>query len=249
MKRTENLRKAAALLTAMAGFAISASASITADTTLQQSVESKLKNKEFKQVIVESRNGVVTLTGTVDKYQAKVDAEKKARKIDNVKEVDDQIQVAGRRVPDSELQAVLNRKLADDRWGYGHVFNHVVATVQDGTVILDGAVRWQPDKDSALSLVNNQDGVKDVVDRVKILPTSFNDDELRARVFRALYGDTVLSRYGTDPQMPIRIVVNNGQVSLYGTVQSEMDKNIAGIRANQVFGAFSVQNHLVVNKG
>ena len=47
---------------------------------------------------------------------------------------------------------------------------------------------------------------------------------------------------------PIRIVVTNGQLTLYGTVESKMDKEIAGIRANQVFGVFSVQNNLEVEK-
>jgi osmotically-inducible protein OsmY len=43
--------------------------------------------------------------------------------------------------------------------------------------------------------------------------------------------------------------VDNGKLSLYGAVASTMDKQIAGIRANQVFGAFSVQNNLEVVKG
>lgn len=245
----KNILKSAVLLTAVAGFALAGSASVTSDSTLQQEIQNKLKNKQFKQVAVESKNGVVTLTGSVDKYAAKMDAEKKAKKIANVKEVDDEIQVVGKQVPDAVLQNTLNRKLAYDRWGYGHVFNEVTATVSDGKVVLDGEVRWQPDKDSALAVVDYQDGVKDVVDRIKILPTSISDDELRAREFRALYGDSVLSRYGSDPMSPIRIVVANGHVSLYGTVQSETDKNIAFIRANSVFGAFSVENHLMVNKG
>jgi hyperosmotically inducible periplasmic protein len=249
MKDTRILVKGALLLAALAGFALTGSASVGADSTLQENVQNKLKNKEFKAVVVESNNGIVTLKGSVDKYQAKLDAEKKARKTANVKEVDDQIQVEGKALSDAELQTILNRKLAYDRWGYGHVFNNVVATVKDGAVTLDGEVRWQPDKASALGLVDNEPGVKDVVDRIKILPTSIFDDQLRAREFRALYGDPNLGRYGIDPAAPIRIVVSNGHVALYGTVQSEMDKDIAGIRANGVFGAFSVENHLVVSKG
>lgn len=249
MKDFKTLVKSALLLVSVAGFAVAGSASATSDSTLQQQVQSKLNGKQFQQVSVRSNNGIVTLTGTVNKYQAKVDAEKKARKMAGVKEVDDEIQVATKDVPDAQLQATLNRKLSYDRWGYGHVFNNVVATVQNGAVTLDGEVRWQPDKDSALALVNNQPGVKDVVDRIKILPTSISDDELRAAEYRALYGDAVLGRYGVDPAAPIRIVVDNGHVKLYGTVLSEADKNIAGIRANGVFGAFSVENHLVVNKG
>jgi osmotically-inducible protein OsmY len=249
MKDPKLVVKAALLLAAVAGFALTSSAAAAGDSDLQESVQSKLKNKEFQQVTVSSNNAVVTLKGSVDTYQAKVDAEKKARKVGNVKEVDDEIQVAGKEIPDAELQATLNRKLAYDRWGYGHVYNYIIATVEDGKVTLEGDARWQPDKESALALVSTQPGVKDVVDQIKILPTSISDDRLRAREFRVLYGDSMLSRYGSDPKAPIRIVVDNGHVKLYGTVQSEADKDIAFIRANGVAGAFSVENHLVVNKG
>jgi hyperosmotically inducible protein len=245
----KKIAQLATLFAAVAGFALTSAASVTADSALQQEIQSKLKNKQFSQVTVASQNGIVTLTGTVDKYQAKVDAEKKARKLSGVKEVDDQIEVAGKRVPDAVLQQTLNRKLSYDRFGYGHVFNNLVATVNDGTVTLDGQVRWDPDKASALALVSNQDGVKDVIDRVKVLPTSISDDDLRVRVYRALYGDSSLAKYGMDPASPIRIVVDNGHVALYGSVISQADKNIAGLRANGVFGAFTVENHLTVNKG
>ena len=66
---------------------------------------------------------------------------------------------------------------------------------------------------------------------------------------RTIYRDPTLSRYASDPAKPIRIVVDNGKLSLYGTVATAMDKQVAGIRANQVFGVFSVQNNLEVVKG
>jgi osmotically-inducible protein OsmY len=62
---------------------------------------------------------------------------------------------------------------------------------------------------------------------------------------RAIYGDPVLSRYAMDPQAPIRIIVDRGHVTLYGVVDNALDKQVAGMRANQVFGAFSVDNELV----
>jgi osmotically-inducible protein OsmY len=45
---------------------------------------------------------------------------------------------------------------------------------------------------------------------------------------------------------PIHIVVNNGKVTLEGVVDSESDKNVAGIRAKEVPGTFGVQNNLRV---
>jgi osmotically-inducible protein OsmY len=99
----------------------------------------------------------------------------------------------------------------------------------------------------ALDIVARTPGVKDVVNEVKVLPVSIFDDSIRVRTARAIYRDSVLGRYASDPAHPIRIVVDHGHVTLYGTVESTMDKNIAGIRANSVPGAFSVENKLVVN--
>src|SRR5256885_8000190 len=93
------------------------------------------------------------------------------------------------------------------RVGYGHVFNSVTLGVKDGVVTLGGEVINYPDRDSAISLVQNEPGVKDVVANIKVLPTSIFDDQLRLRLARMIYGDPVLSRYAIDPQAPIRIVV------------------------------------------
>jgi osmotically-inducible protein OsmY len=51
---------------------------------------------------------------------------------------------------------------------------------------------------------------------------------------------------GTQPS--IRILVKNGNVTLAGVVSSETDRNLAGIRANQVPGVFSVSNELAVER-
>jgi osmotically-inducible protein OsmY len=56
----------------------------------------------------------------------------------------------------------------------------------------------------------------------------------------------VLSKYAIDPARPIRIIVENGHITLYGVVDNTMDKTVAGIRANQIPGAFSVENKLEV---
>ena len=66
------------------------------------------------------------------------------------------------------------------------------------------------------------------------------------RLTRAPYGSPTLQRYAMDPQKPIRIVVDNGKVTLLGVVDSDMDKQIAGVQANSVPGVFSVDNQLLV---
>jgi osmotically-inducible protein OsmY len=72
------------------------------------------------------------------------------------------------------------------------------------------------------------------------------DDDIRIRVARAIYGNPALTRYANDPQAPIRIVVENGHVTLYGVVDSQMDKQIAETQAKSVPNVFSVDNKLVI---
>jgi hyperosmotically inducible periplasmic protein len=220
------------------------------DDAIQTRVAQELaKRQEFRNIQKTTEDGIVTLTGTVDLYQQKQNATKKVRKLANVQGVRNLITVAGATVPDAELAAKLDRKLYYDRIGYDNQFNFVSASVKDGVVTLSGDTRTEVSRDSALAIVNTTPGVKDVANEIKVAPVSNFDDRIRISAMRAIYRDPVLSRYAIDPARPIRIVVENGHLSLYGTVASTMDKNIAGIRANQVFGAFSVQNNLEVVKG
>jgi len=219
------------------------------DQQIQQAASQKIHEaKQLQRVRSSVEDGIVSLTGTVDLYQDKLDAAKKVRKLAYVNGVRNQIAVAGETVPDGQLQQKLAKKLAYDRVGYyDNAFNYVAIAVKDGVVTLTGDTVWDVPKDSALAIVARTPGVKDVVNEVKVLPTSIFDDNLRVRMARVIYRDSVLGRYATDPVDPIRIVVDNGHVTLYGTVQSTMDKNIAGIRAGSVPGAFSVENKLVVD--
>jgi len=121
--------------------------------------------------------------------------------------------------------------------------------LKDGVVTLGGQTYNDVGRDSALALAERMPGVKDIVNEVKVSPVSMFDDNIRRRAVRAIYAYGPLGKYAIDPARPIRIIVENGHVSLYGTVISPMDKQIAGMRANQVFGAFSVQNNLVVDNG
>jgi osmotically-inducible protein OsmY len=216
------------------------------DNDIQAQVTKRLADKkQFRNVQSAVDDGIVTLTGTVDLYQQKLDAAKRVRKAEHVDGVRNLIDVASS-APDRELAAKLDRKLHYDRIGYDNLFNYVTVSVDEGVVTLTGETMNDVGRDSALSLVRNTPGVNDVVDQIRVAPASNFDDRIRVAATRAIYNDPVLSRYGSDPAAPIRIVVSNGHLALYGTVENAMDKAIAGIRAGEVFGVFSVQNNLQV---
>jgi len=217
------------------------------DNQLQSAVMQKLGAKsQFSNVQANVEDGVVTLTGTVGLYQQKLDAAKLAKKAPKSQGVRNLIAVAGADVPDAQLAQKLGTKMLYVRNGYDSTFDFFAVNVQDGVVTVEGQDRTGVGHDEALADIANMPGVKDVIDNITIAPVSPFDDGLRLRAMRAIYRDPVLSRYAMDPARPIRIIVSNGHITLYGAVDSNADKNIAGIRANQIFGAFSVQNKLQV---
>jgi osmotically-inducible protein OsmY len=231
---------AAALFAALLTLSNVASAAQAQDVSA--AVHSKLNKSQYKDVQVNvDANGVATLTGTVSLYEYKADADKNVHKVKGVTAVRNDIQVAGPSVSDSQLEKSLGEKLAYDRVGYGNVFDAITLQVQDGVVTLGGSALDYPSRDSALGVVSTTPGVKDVVDQITVDPLSPMDNQIRIDVARAVYGFPSLNRYAIDP-----IAVQNGNVALYGVVDSEADKDAAFIRANGVPGVFSVKNYLQV---
>jgi len=217
------------------------------DNQIQTAVTQKLAAKnQFRDVKASVEDGIVTLTGTVDLFQGKLDATKLARKIANTQGVRNLVSVAGLNVPDAQLEQKLAAKLRYVRVGYDSTFDYFALGVSDGVVTVEGQDRTGIGRDEALADIANMPGVKDVIDKVSLEPVSQFDDGLRLRAERVIYRDSVLSKYAMDPARPIRIIVTNGHVTLYGSVDSPMDKTVAGIRANQLAGAFSVENKLQV---
>ena len=131
---------------------------------------------------------------------------------------------------------------------YG-VFDNLSYKVDpDGTVTLLGQVSRPTLKSDAENVVKKIEGVEKVVNKLEVLPTSGNDDRIRRDTYRAIYGNEVLSQYQLRAVPPIHIIVNNAHITLEGVVARKMDKQIAGVQANSVPGAFSVTNNLQVEE-
>lgn len=222
--------------------------SADADNTLRAEVMNRALNKsQFKNVQASVKNGVVTLTGTVDVADQKFQADQRVHRVKGVQSVDNEIQVAGPEIPDAELQQRVLRAVQYDRAGWRtQAFNAISVSVKDGVVTLGGHAYGPVDADSAFATVANIKGVKDVINDIQVDPVSPMDDRIRTAVYRAVYGFPSLNRYAIDPVQPIRISVQNGNVTLFGMVDSQADKNTAGIRANTVPGVFKVTNELQV---
>ena len=131
---------------------------------------------------------------------------------------------------------------------YLGVFDNLAYKVDGYNVTLLGQVTRPTLKSDAENVVKKIEGVEKVDNQIEVLPPSPMDDQLRRRLYRAIYGFPSLQKYSMGVQQPIRIIVKGGNVSLEGVVDNEADKNTAGIRAKGVSGVFSVNNNLQVVK-
>lgn len=131
---------------------------------------------------------------------------------------------------DSDLSAKIGHEIR--MYPRYSIWDNINFRVANGNVDLMGQVS-QPYKKSELQkIVGGIPGVNAVTNDLEVLPLSPMDDRLRVQVARAIFRDPVLSRYGMQPVPPIHIIVDNGHVTLEGVVSTEMEKNIASIRAN-----------------
>ncbi|HEU5400092.1 MAG TPA: BON domain-containing protein [Terriglobales bacterium] len=129
---------------------------------------------------------------------------------------------------------------------YYTLFDDLRYKVDNGTVTLLGNVNNPTLKSDAENVVKKIEGVQKVENKINTLPPSTMDDRIRRATARAIFSYDGLSRYGWEAAPSIHIIVNGGHVTLLGVVDSQADKNAAGLRANGVPGVFSVDNQLQV---
>lgn len=126
------------------------------------------------------------------------------------------------------------------------VFDIIQYRISGNDVTLMGAVTNPTVKTDAENAVKQIEGVEHVDNQIAVLPPSPMDDQIRIAEYRAIYSQGTLSRYGVGALQSIHIIVKGGHVTLEGTVDTEADKNAAGIYAKGVSNVFSVANNLQV---
>ncbi len=218
------------------------------DTTaeIQARLNKEFHKKKFQDIHASVADGVVTLTGTVKLFAYEADAIKMTQHIDGVRVVRNGIAVSGPDISDAQLQQKLLEQIQITNDGFGNVFDAIGVEVRNGVVLLGGHAVDPTTADAAYSIAEYMPGVKAVINKIQVDPLSPMDDRVRADEFQAIYNYGPLQQYATMPIRPIRISVQNGHVTLYGVVFTALDKEIVGMRANQVRGVFSVKNDLQI---
>jgi hyperosmotically inducible protein len=144
---------------------------------------------------------------------------------------------------DTDIQS----DVVDAVLGYVHygVFDSVGVGVQDGVVTLTGSVVQPWHKDDLQKAVARREGVREVKNQIRVQPVSIFDDRLRVQLYRQIYGAGMFQRYASFANPPIHIVVENGNITLTGLVNSQVEKAVLGSIARGTL-AFRVDNQVQI---
>jgi len=129
------------------------------------------------------------------------------------------------------------------RYPHFTIFDSVQAEIDNGIVTLSGKVTMPYKRNDIERRVRGVDGIREVRNRIDVLPVSQFDDDLRFRISRAIYGHANFRPYASMVNPPIHVTVEHGRVTLEGVVTSNVDRMLARSIASS-FLAFDVKNEL-----
>jgi hyperosmotically inducible protein len=216
-------------------------ATAPADRELRAAIQRKLGDLE-RQVQVDVKDGVVTLSGTVPSLWAKEEAVRRALAAGRVPNVASDLVIAK-----AENDAALAQQVGERIRTYARysVYDNIEGRVKNGVVTLAGAVSSPEKMPEILERIAKVKGVQGINNKAEVLPASQTDDRLRVAIVNAIYRDPAFENYSrADP--PIHVIVNNGHVTLVGIVRSQIERIKAESAARGVFGVLAFENKVLL---
>lgn len=215
------------------------------DETIQNDVMDELDwepSINANEIGVAVKNGVVTLSGTVDSYFKKSLAEKAAKRVAGVKAVAEDLEVklnGGFIKNDTEIaQSILDAL----KWNSSINEEKIKVKVEDGVVTLDGVVEWEFQRKTIKSTIQNLLGVRRIIDNIVLKPSIISKD-LKQKIIRAFH------RSATIDADRINIEIDGNTVRLKGKVKSWAEKNDADNAVWSAPGVDKVINDLEIESG
>ena len=130
---------------------------------------------------------------------------------------------------------------------YYGLFDHIAFKVEGGTVTLFGKTNSLGTKKSAERVVRKVPGVIEVVNNIEELPPSSWDRQIRHGIVREFVNTPGIYPYIAGLRPQVRIIVENGRVTLEGYVPNKGTSNTMFLIANRV-STFGVTNNLIVDR-
>ena len=213
-----------------------------ADTAIVAAVKRALSgNQDFRRLTVSVSGSEVTLSGRVPTLWLKQDAIKRTLKVEGVETVASNIELPK---AESDLNLAYRIGPAIDRSGTYTIFDYVDAVIRNGVVTLTGGVT--PDGKKAEQIaeeVARVRGVQEIRNEIVTL-RNLSDERIRAALYERIFDHISFEGLEGVRVPPFRILVNNGVVTLYGTVQGEIEFRELESIARYTSGVLRVNNNL-----
>ncbi len=213
------------------------------DSTLQLDVQNELRwdtRVNVTDVGVSAKDGVVTLTGTVDSWARRYAAQQAAHRVAGVHDVANDIQV---RVPgslertDADIAKAARQAL---EWDVRVPEEKIQTTVSKGIITLEGEVSYWSQRADAEEAVRNLAGVQAVNNFLSVSPTKVSPSDVQKSVSDAL------ARHARDEAKRFNISLVDGKVTLKGAVSSWAERQAAVSAAGATPGVRAVVDQLQV---
>ena len=189
---------------------------------------------------VTAQNGIVTLTGTVNSYAKKMEAEAAAKNVAGVNILVEKITIEYSGASTHTDNDVAREIMAAFKWNWEVPSDVVKVSVENGWVTLEGTMEWNYQKEAAQKAVKHLAGVKGVTNLIEI-NSSIKDHVEKTAIERAIQRNWSVS------DQDINVSVSGNRVTLTGTVDSIFQKDKAAHLAWQAPGVWTVDNELVVD--
>ncbi len=213
------------------------------DAQIQKDVMEELKWQPFlnsSEIGVAVKNGIVTLSGQVDSYLKKTEAENAVKKVTGVKALAEDIQIGVApffKKTDTDIaEAVVNAL----KWHSGVRDEKIKIKVENGIVRLEGEVDWEFERSNAKSAIENLAGVNGVINLISIKARIVPSD-ISKRISAAFH------RNATIDASNVTADISGSNVTLRGNVRSYNEKEDAESAAWNAPGVLSVKNELQID--
>lgn len=213
------------------------------DVEIQKDVMDELAYEPIlnaTEIGVAVKNGIVTLSGTVDQYRKKILAERAVKRVEGVKAVAEDIEVKtlhGDRKNDTEIAEAV---LLGLKWHSALQDGKIKVKVEDGWVTLEGEVEWEFQRLAALRMIENTIGIVGINNNIKLVPI-LNANEIKKKINSAFH------RSATLDSEKINVEVEGGKVILSGKVRSYAERKDAENAAWLAPGVNKVINELEID--
>ena len=213
------------------------------DIEIQKDVMDELKWEPLlsaSEIGVAVKQGVVTLSGTVDTYAKKEEAENAAKRVSGVKAVAEDIEVkpfATSVKNDTELARIITDSL---KWHSTVQEEKIKIKIEDAWVTLEGSVDWEYQREAIKTTVKNLSGVKGISNLISVKPSTTAKD-VKQKISLAFH------RSATVDAGKIDVEIRDNKAILSGRVRSWAEKNDAENAAWKAPGITSIENKLIID--